>query len=111
MLITRHLRTDERPQVAQLIHDSTNGWYESHGFAKIFPHGADSVQLFFDVYESLDPGCCLVVEDTISGKLVGSCFYHPRPTHYSIGIMNVSPAYFGEGVGSRLLRQNPQPGR
>jgi hypothetical protein len=35
---------------------------------------------------------------------MGSCFYHPRETHVSLGIMNVHPNYFGAGVARRLLR-------
>jgi hypothetical protein len=34
---------------------------------------------------------------------MGSCFYHPRPTHVSLGIMNVHPSYFGMGVARKLL--------
>lgn len=105
MFVTRQMYADDQPQVAQLIHDSTNAWYQSHGFPQIFPHGPDSVQLFCEVYESLDPGCCLIVADQASGTLAGSCFYHPRSTHYALGIMNVAPAFFGKGVGSQLLRQ------
>ena len=51
----------------------------------------------------MDPGCCLVVEETQSGQIVGSCFYHPRPTHFSVGIVNVHPAFFGKGVGRRMI--------
>ena len=35
---------------------------------------------------------------------MGSCFYHPRPTHVSLGIMNVHPNYFGQGVAGQLLK-------
>jgi hypothetical protein len=59
--------------------------------------------LFCEVYEALDPGCCVVAEDAGTGRLVGSCFYHPRQTHVSLGIMNVHPNYFGRGVARRLL--------
>jgi hypothetical protein len=56
------------------------------------------------VYEDLDPGCCVVAEDPASGELLGSCFYHPRETHVSLGIMNAHPGSFGRGVAGRLLR-------
>jgi hypothetical protein len=35
---------------------------------------------------------------------MGSCFYHPRKHHVSLGIMNVHPNYFGLGVGRALLQ-------
>ena len=38
-----------------------------------------------------------------SGKIAGSCFYHPRKTHMSLGIMNVSPDFFGQGIARSLL--------
>jgi GNAT superfamily N-acetyltransferase len=34
---------------------------------------------------------------------MGSCFYHPREHHVSLGIMNVHPNYFGRGVGRALV--------
>jgi len=60
-------------------------------------------ELFCTVYEALDPDCCLVAEDAEAGRLAGSCFYHPRPTHVSLGIMNVHPDCFGQGVARRML--------
>ncbi len=103
-LLLRTMRADEWDAVARLIHDSTNAWYEAHGLGKIFDAGPESTKLFCEVYESLDPGCCLVVEGSRPGALAGSCFYHPRASHVSLGIMNVHPRYFGRGVARRLLR-------
>jgi len=60
--------------------------------------------VYFDVYEVLDPGCGLVAVSARTGRLAGSCFYHPRPTHVSVGIMNVHPNYLGQGVAKALLR-------
>src|SRR5262249_55226517 len=37
-------------------------------------------------------------------RLMGSCFYHPRKHHVSLGIMNVHPNHFGQGVGRALLQ-------
>ena len=70
----------------------------------IFTGDPAGTELFCSVYEALDPGCCLVAENTRTGRLAGSCFYHPRPTHVSLGIMNVHPNYFGQGVARRLLQ-------
>jgi len=97
--------TSEWNQVAELIHDSTNAWYAGRGLPAIFNDGPGSTLLFCEVYESLDPGCCFVAEDCRTGRLAGSCFYHPRSTHVSLGIMNVHPDCFGKGI-ARLLLQN-----
>lgn len=102
MLIRNPLES-EWPEVAALIHDSTNAWYQRNRNATIFTAGPESCRLFCDVYEDLDPGCCVVAEDEATGRLMGSCFYHPRDTHVSLGIMNVDPDYFGRGVASALL--------
>jgi hypothetical protein len=59
--------------------------------------------LFCEVYEALDPGGCILAESTSTGRLMGSCFFHPRETHFSLGIMNVHPNYFSQGVARKLL--------
>jgi GNAT superfamily N-acetyltransferase len=94
----------DRPEVAELICVSTNLWYQAHGRPAIFPGGPSHTGVFADVYEALDPGCCILAEDTATGRIMGSCFYHPRPTHVSLGIMNVRPDCAGRSVGSALLR-------
>ncbi len=91
-------------EVADLIYVSTNYWYETHGRQRIFSGGPEATELFCRVYEALDPGCCVVAEHTRTGRIMGSCFYHPRETHVSLGIMNVHPSYFGTGVARALLR-------
>lgn len=96
------MRDDERDQVALLIHQSTNHWYQKNRGFEVFPGEAGDCRLFTDVYEDLDPGCCLVaVAD--DGGIVGSCFYHPRETHVSLGIMNVHPGAACRGVARALL--------
>ena len=92
-------------EVAKLIHDSTNAWYRNRGLPEIFSHGPTSTLLFCEIYESLDPGCCLIAIDSNSNEIVGSCFWHPRTTHVSLGIMNVHPSHFGRGIATRLLRE------
>lgn len=88
--------------VAELIYLSTNYWYETHGRQAIFRGGAEVALVFCEEYEALDPGCCVLAES--HGRIVGSCFYHPRPSHFSLGIMNAHPNYFGRGVARQLLR-------
>ncbi|TWT51885.1 hypothetical protein KOR42_33590 [Thalassoglobus neptunius] len=105
MYSLRPARNSERDVVAQLIYDSTNHWYESHGFGKIFQGDAEDCRVFFDVYEHLDPGCCLIAEDDDTGEIIGSCFYRERPTHFSLGIMNSSPKAAGRKVAKTLLQK------
>jgi ribosomal protein S18 acetylase RimI-like enzyme len=100
----RSLRSDEFDAVAELVCVSTNAWYQRNRGFEIFTAGPVSCRLFPEVYEALDPGCCVVAEDARTGRLMGSCFYHPRETHVSLGIMNVHPEFSGRGVASRLLR-------
>jgi predicted N-acetyltransferase YhbS len=71
-------------------------------------------RFFPEVYERLDPGCCLVAED--GGVLVGSCFYHSRETHVAVGIVNVAETTAGHGVARRMVeevirRADGKPGR
>lgn len=100
----RTMRGDEWGKVAELIRESTNGWYVAHGRPAFFAGPKEDVELFCCVYEQLDPGCCVVAEDREAKRLAGSCFYHPRSTHVSLGIMNVHPDYFGQGIASQILR-------
>jgi len=100
----RPMEEGEWDVVAKLIHRSTNAWYEKNLRKKIFTGGWRDCQIFADVYEALDPGCCLVAESG-RGKISGSCFYHPRETHVSLGIMNVNPDFAGEGVARKLLHE------
>jgi len=100
----RPMEQSDRAEVAELIRLSTNTWYQIRGRPRPFSRGLEAAALFFDVYDTLDPGCGVVAVSTCSGRLAGSCFYHPRPTHVSLGIMNVHPNYFGCGVARALLK-------
>lgn len=100
----RPMEPADREEVAELICVSTNVWYQTHGRPMIFPGGPAATEVFFDVYQALDPGRGLVAVAP-SGRLAGSCFVHPRPTHVSLGIMNVHPNHFGGGIARALLRQ------
>ena len=103
MFTLRTMRPDEIDQVASLIHASTNDWYQSHGLGKIFQGPPSDCRLFCEVYEDLDPGNCLVAEADETGQLLGSCFFHPRETHSSLGIMNSHPDAAGKGVAKAIL--------
>ena len=88
-----------------MIHASTNAWYQSNLNRLIFDANDSSGCLIFpEVYEALDPHCCLVAEAE-DGSMMGSCFYHPRETHVSLGIMNAHPDHAGRGVAATLLAE------
>ena len=100
----RPMRDEDRDQVAELIYLSTNYWYESRGKGPIFSGGPQVAHLFFDVYSQLAGSAGLVAQGP-GGGVIGSCFYHRRPSHFSLGIMNAHPSYSGQGVASSLLKK------
>lgn len=100
MVNIRTMLPADRLAVASLIFESTNQWYQRH-FGILPFSSAEHTTVFFDVYQSLDPDCGIVAES--DGVIAGSCFYHPRETHMSLGIMNVHPEYFGRGIAGKLL--------
>jgi hypothetical protein len=90
-------------EVAALIRDSTNAWYTASGKPAIFLKQGLSTRIYCEIYEALDPGCCVVAEHA-SGRLAGSCFYRERETHLALGIMNVHPNFFRQGVAASILK-------
>ncbi|MBY0525017.1 MAG: GNAT family N-acetyltransferase [Gemmataceae bacterium] len=100
----RPMTAADRFEVAELIYGSINVWYQTHGRPPIFVGGPRVTEVFYDVYDALEPGCTIVAEHAETGRLMGSCYYHPRKHHVSLGIMNVHPNHFGQGVSSKLLR-------
>ncbi|MGC4042610.1 MAG: GNAT family N-acetyltransferase [Armatimonas sp.] len=101
-LLLRPMQPSEWERVGALIHASTNAWYLKNRGQEIFGCTPEDCTLFCRVYEALDPGCCLLAID--GDNLLGSCFWHPRTTHISVGIVNVAPEAFGRGVASALLK-------
>ncbi len=101
----RNMVPDDRESVARLIFRSTNRYYESIGRQPIFKGEETSPAVMFDVYEQIDPGRGLVAVDDASGEIVGSCFVHPRERHVSLGIMNVAPEHFGQGIARRIIER------
>lgn len=93
----------EEEAVASLIHRSTNAWYREKLGREIFTGPPEDCWIFTETYGAIDPGCCLVAE--IDGKIMGSCFYHPRETHVGLGIMNAAPEAAGRGVAKALLTE------
>ena len=99
----RPMRADDRDEVAELIYLSTNSWYETHGHPACFTGGPAATDVFYQVYHTLPGSSGLVAEDASTGRLIGSCFCHVRPTHVSLGIMNAHPNHFGIGAARALL--------
>ncbi|MFI4862480.1 MAG: GNAT family N-acetyltransferase [Phycisphaerales bacterium JB063] len=99
----RPITPDDFDNVARLIVASTNHWYQQHRGHDIFTCDPLEARLFCEVYDAIDPGQGVLIEDTATGRLAGSCFVHPRPTHLALGIMNTAPDYAGKGVARRLL--------
>jgi len=97
----RTMTPDDTDAVAHLIHSSTNNWYIRNLGKPIFTGGHEDCRIFPEIYEALDPGCCLIAE--IGGEIAGSCFHHPRPTHVGVGIMNAAAEHAGKGVARALL--------
>lgn len=100
----RRMEKKDWMEVAELIYDSTNAWYMKYRGFNIYTAPKESALLFCRTYEALDPGWTVVAEDTSNGRIAGSCFIHPRPTHISLGIMNSHPDYFGQGVAAKMLK-------
>ena len=103
-VLHRTMQQEDWPEVAELIYLSTNAWYQTHGMSAIFQGGPDVAMVFCEEYEALDPGCCILAIHPTTDRIIGSCFYHPRSTHMSLGIMNVHPNYSGQGIARGLLQ-------
>ena len=101
----RTLEKSDWVEVGELIYISINYWYHTHGGSPKFRNGPESTQNFCKTYEDIDPGCCLLAVNESTGRIAASCFYHPRQTHISIGILNVHPNYFGHGAGKLLMNE------
>ncbi|MAS93690.1 MAG: GNAT family N-acetyltransferase [Verrucomicrobiales bacterium] len=105
MFTLRTMVASDFDSVAELIFLSTNSWYQHRLGRSVFQCKPQDCRLFCEVYEDLDEGCGIVMEHNKTGMLAASCFYHPRETHVSLGIMNVHPNYFGHGLAGQLLKE------
>jgi predicted N-acetyltransferase YhbS len=100
----RPMTPEDASEVAELIYASINVWYRDNGHPDIqFQGGPGVTEVFYETYDALAPGATVVAVSP-SGRIMGSCFFHPRPTHVGLGIMNVHPNYFGRGVAKALVQ-------
>ena len=103
-----HLRTmsvEDREEVSRLIFYSTNQYYRSIGRDEIFKGDDLAASDIFDVYATIDPGQGIVAVDDSTNSIIGSCFVHPRETHFALGIMNAHQEHFGRGVARTILAE------
>ena len=75
----RTMNREDWDEVAELIHLSTNYWYETNRNLKIFPCRPDEVDLFCRVYEALRP------------QLLSGLPYSHRPDESSVRV-SIIPA-------------------
>lgn len=92
-------------EAARVIHRSLAAWYERHlNQGERFGPDWQPFLIFPELYEDLDPGCAVTVRSP-AGRLVGICFYHPRETHVSIGIVASDPESGGRGVAKAMVHE------
>lgn len=103
-MILRPLTPTDITEHADLLYVSFNFWYWKHGWGRdYFTCSPHETAIFYHIYNDLSPGCSIAAFDPASGRMMGSCFYHPREHHLSLGIMSVHPNYLGRGVGRALV--------
>lgn len=103
-IILRPLKDNDVPEHADLLYSSFNTWYWKHGWGKdYFGCSPQETSIFYEIYNDLTPGCSIAAFDDKTGRMMGSCFYHPREHHVSLGIMSVHPNYSGRGIGKQLV--------
>ena len=103
MTIQRY-QPHQRDELAKLIHTALDTWHRTR--LNIDRFGDDWVpfRLVVDVYEALDPGCCVVAVGD-DGSMIGSAFFHPRETHVGVGVVSVYPSAFGRGVARAMMEE------
>ena len=103
-ILLRPLKDNDVPEHADLLFTSFNSWYWKHGWGKdYFGCEPQETSIFYQIYNDLTPGHSIAAFDNETGRMMGSCFYHPREHHVSLGIMSVHPNYGGRGVGRALV--------
>jgi GNAT superfamily N-acetyltransferase len=103
-IILRPLKDSDIAEHADLLYRSFNTWYCQHGWGKdYFGCSPQETSIFYDIYNDLTPGHSIAAFDKVSDQMMGSCFYHPREHHVSLGIMSVHPDYVERGVGRYLV--------
>ncbi|MEJ6728318.1 MAG: GNAT family N-acetyltransferase [Akkermansiaceae bacterium] len=92
-------------EVSSLIFTSLDRYFTEKLNHPPMQGGPANLRFFPEIYEELDPGCCVTALCEDSGRLAGACFHHPRDTHFGLGIMAVHPDFGGRGVARTILAE------
>jgi predicted N-acetyltransferase YhbS len=103
-IVLRPLTDSDVPEYSRMLYASFNAWYWKHGWGKdYFPCAPEDTAVIYEIYNDLTPGCSVAAFDGKTGQIAGACFYSPRETHVSLGIMCVHTNCGGRGVGRALV--------
>ena len=100
----QRLQPHQYDELAKLLHTALDVWYRTRLNMDRFGTDWEPYRLMGEIYETLDPGCCVVAVDE-AGALIGSAFFHPRELHVGVGVVSVHPTAFGRGVGRALMEE------
>ena len=105
-LVLGRLPAGGTDEAARLIHRSLAVWYRLNlNQPDRFGDDWQPFRVFPSIYQDLDPGCAITAKDAVSGCLLGVCFYHPRPSHVSVGIVSTLPESGRRGVARAMLEE------
>ena len=103
-IVLRPLKDTDLSEHSDLLYSSFNTWYWKHGWGKdYFGCKPQETSIFYEIYNDLTPGKSIAAFDKNTNRMMGSCFYHPREHHVSLGIMSVHPNYGGQGAAKQLV--------
>ncbi|MDB6135888.1 MAG: Acetyltransferase [Verrucomicrobiales bacterium] len=99
------LRLDQHEEAAAVIHRSLVEYY-GRNLNQSGRFGDDwrPFMIMPELYEALDPGCAITACG-VDDRLLGVCFYHPRETHVSLGIVATDPLSGGRGVARAMVAE------
>lgn len=103
-MILQRLQPARYDEAARLIHSSLDQYYQLKLNDARFSGDWQNFRFFTEIYEALDPGCCVVNLDD-EGTMLGCAFYHPRETHCGVGIVATLPGAGGRGVGKAIMQE------
>lgn len=100
----RPLADDDIPAYADMLFGAFNAWWWKHGLGRDFYECRPiDTAVFYHIYNDMTPGKNIAAFHSETDRLMGACFYHPRETHVSLGIMAVHPNYVGNGVARAMV--------
>lgn len=103
-MILQRLQPAQYDEAARLIHSSLDHYYQRKFNDSRFAGEWQNFRFFTEIYEALDPGCCVVSLDD-DGTMLGCAFYHLRESHCGVGIVATHPTAGGRGVGKAIMQE------